>query len=217
MLKKVKCPSCGASLKPDSYYCDYCGAFFEKENALEQEQLRRFETQVKVEQKTEVEEDLYKKDNFVSTEEIENSRLNSILIQYANIKESNPYLNFVWIVLFFLVFMTGAVFETPFSTIFFIIILSSIVNAQKERKKELIRLYEKGAYLKAYKKITETKLNQEQINIIKQKIMLCYYRLDKKEEAKILIQNLNNKIHNKDEHIKEVAEKLGVIYSPKSV
>jgi len=220
MLKKIKCPSCGASLKPDSYYCDYCGAFFEKENKLEEEQLKRFEPSIKIEkaeQQPEIEEDLYKEDNFVSTEEIENSRLNSILIQYANIKENHFMSGLFWVILIFFFFIMGSALEIPFISILSIFFAISFFRDGKEKRMELTRLYQKGSYSSAYQILLANKYGVEQIKVIKQKIMLCYYRLDKKEEAKILIQNLNNKIHSKDEHIKEVAEKLGVIYSPKSV
>ena len=53
------------------------------------------------------------------------------------------------------------------------------------------------------------------LNIVKQKVLLCYYRLDKKEEAKKLIKHLNKNSQSEDVHIKEVAEKLDVNYYPK--
>ena len=222
MLKKVSCPSCGSSLKPDAYYCDYCGTFFEnKKSQLETEQFKRFEqregdskTDSKVLDRS-AEKDLYAQDNFVSTEEIENSKLKTILISYNNLKENNGVWSVIMIFLFFFIFMSSAVFEVPFVSIIIVIILANAINAQKEKKKELIKLYEKGAYIKAYSKLNETPDSQSNVNIIKQKVLLCYYRLDKKQEAIRLIETLNKKPHIKDEHINDVAKKLSVIYEPK--
>ncbi|PKK95847.1 MAG: hypothetical protein CVV59_01590 [Tenericutes bacterium HGW-Tenericutes-4] len=218
MPKKLNCPSCGSNLKPDAYYCDYCGAFFEKQkNVLEEEQFKRFESKENKEPvlpKVET-EDLYKDDHFVSDEEIENSRLNSILISYNNIKENNGVTGILFAILFFFIFTSGIFIEAPFLSILIVIVLSGVINGQKEKKKELVMLYQKGAYEKAYKKLAEMPTIQHNLNVIKQKIMLCYYRLNKKEEAKNLIELLNAKPHIKDVHILEVAQKLNVVYEPK--
>jgi hypothetical protein len=220
MPKKVSCPSCGANLKPDSYYCDYCGAFFEQQkNELNQTQLKRFETPEPDKQPAntmtqQAQENRYEKDHFVSENEIENSKLNSILISYNNIKE-NSIIGVVFVLMFFSVLFSGAVFEAPFVSIIAVIILSNFINGQKEKKKELIKLYQKGNYEKAYQKLSSLPQSQINLNVLKQKILLCYYRLNKKEEAKTFIQTLNSKFHSNDVHIKEVADKLNITYEPK--
>ena len=224
MLKKINCPSCGANLKPDAYYCDYCGAFFEnKQNTLNEEQLKRFENKAPekpiiepIKTTKEDEEDLYKEDNFVSTEEIENSELNDILYTYSDLKSGRA---FGGIIAFFIIFsfmFSGAVMETPFFTIFIIIIISGLLNKGKTKKLELLNLYKSGSYSRAYEQLNIIYQNKKSLKIVKQKILLCYYRLDKKEEAKDLIHFLNGQSHFKDEHIKDVANKLGIIYEPKN-
>lgn len=220
MPKKLACPSCGASLKPDAYYCDYCGAFFEKErNPIEQEQEKRYDASVlpstkEPVKKEETEEDLYKKDDFVSTEEIENSRLNSILISYNSVKNNFPA--GIFFVLFaFLLFFGGAVFDAPFIVIIILMILSSSMNKRTEKQEELIHLYKKGDYEKAYQKLNKEYETNKSLKIVKQQILLCYYRLNKKEEAKTRLIELAQKPHFKDVHIVEVANKLNVVYEPK--
>ncbi|MGD9901656.1 MAG: zinc ribbon domain-containing protein [Spirochaetales bacterium] len=227
MPKKISCPNCGANLKPDAYYCDYCGTFFERPvDELEKKQMERFEPKEETKkvvplpqvQKVENEdEDLYKKDNFVSTEEIENSRLNSILISYNDIPKNSIAFALIafWFITFFM--FTGAVIQAPFFTIILIIILSSVFNKSQEQKTKLATLYHRGEYSKAYDILTVMYRQNKSIKIVKQKILLCYYRLNKYGEAKELIEFLNKYSQVEDVHISEVAKKLRVDYLPKQI
>ena len=107
---------------------------------LEAQQLKCFEKNAE-DKKTivpqnieETEENLYGEDNFVSTEEIENSKLNNILQSYNDIDAGGKAFAFFMIFVVFSIMFSGAVMDAPFFAIILIMIISGALNKGKQKK-----------------------------------------------------------------------------------
>lgn len=236
MLKKVSCPSCRSSLKPDAYYCDYCGTFFEKKKSeLEIEQLKRFEQREEdlkgntKEPSNKTEEDLFAPDNFVSTEEIERSTLNGLII-------NNRYKSGMLILIPFIILWCGGAFFGgvsalssgapvifglfPFGIgIVGALAMGSAVKASfNSNLKDVNALCEQKKYEEAYK-LLQTKLSNSKSPFLKSVILskliiIGYYKMNDIDQVKeyiILLEAIN---YDKNPTIAAIAKSLNVNYEP---
>jgi|LGOV01.1.fsa_nt_gb hypothetical protein len=246
MKRKISCPSCGVNLKPDAYYCDYCGTFFEKkQNQIESEQLKRinadhnqheldrydmpredhvyendrfenqkfenekFESQFEENEVSYVKpqtEDMTDKE-IDATWNIQNSKLNNMLRQY---NMSSGIFGFVIFSIIAFVMFSGAMVEAPFLPIIGIIIIGSFGNRHKTKKQALEKLYNSGYYQKAYDLLQTMKNTSLKAAVIKQQILLNFYRLNNEAEARFLILQLKKINVPLDGNITKIARELGV-------
>ena len=82
--------------------------------------------------------------------------------------------------------------------------------------KELNALYKQGKYEEAYNILKKLRLTSSQAKwyIDCVLIILCYFRLDKPDEAKELIEGLNYVTFNLPQIIMTIASKVGAKYVP---
>ncbi len=142
-----------------------------------------------------------------ATWNIQNSKLNNMLRQY---NMSSGIFGFVIFSIIAFVMFSGAMVEAPFLPIIGIIIIGSFGNRHKTKKQALEKLYNSGYYQKAYDLLQTMKNTSLKAAVIKQQILLNFYRLNNEAEARFLILQLKKINVPLDGNITKIARELGV-------
>jgi|AntRauTorcE11897_2_1112592.scaffolds.fasta_scaffold00095_48 hypothetical protein len=220
-MRTKNCPNCKTKLNYDARYCDNCGDFFaSSDDNLEKKHLQRFEepsmrdyedthkTTVQLEQET-------KQDRFQQIEQVSDAALNDMLFSYINLKQLNTIKTLLGFVIIISVIVSFTAPEIPFFSFIIPIVLTGAFHRKKELQEQASTHYQNSNYSKAYNKLQELYKMDKSSKVIKQIILVSYYRMQKEKEAKRLISILNNRPHIKDQNIIKVASLLGVKYEPK--
>ncbi len=208
-MKKLVCTSCGAPINAQTLVCDYCGSVF-LSSKVEAEKSDKNEQKAK--------------ENKIEVPAIYDSELNNLIKTFLNRntkshKQVSANLA-IWVIV--LIFITTVLLNSPVGelglipVVFIVIGISTIFNNIKTlpgiKYFNAIRALNKCDYEEAYEEFGEIKSRKNRYEAKYCQILIGYYRLNKFDEVRDLIINMDandlSKIMHCDFSIMEIANQL---------